>query len=85
VGHVGLPILVVTAAVLLIGTLRALPLRTPVDAIFLGFIPIIVSLNSLTLLYPKDLLRTLAVPMTLLPAVVAGQRGWRLTRTRAAG
>jgi hypothetical protein len=75
VGHVGLPILVVAAAVLLIGTLRALPLRTSVDAIFLGFMPIVVSLNSLTLLYPKDLLRTLAVPMTLLPAVVAGRRG----------
>jgi hypothetical protein len=74
VGHVGLPILVATAAVLLIGTLRALPLRTPVDAIFLAFMPIVVSLNSLTLLYPKDLLRTLAVPMTLLPAVVAGER-----------
>jgi hypothetical protein len=77
VGHVGLPIVVVAAAVLLIGTLRALRLRTPVDAIFLGFVPIIVSLNSLTLLYPKDLLRTLAVPTSLLPAVVAGRRGCR--------
>lgn len=66
--------LVVTATVLAIGTVRALRVRTSADSIFLGFMPIVVSLNALTLLYPKDLLRRLAFPMTLLPAVIAGPR-----------
>jgi hypothetical protein len=77
VGHIGLPLLVVTAALLLIGSARARRLRTPFDAAFLAFIPIVVALNSLTLLYPKDVIRTLAVPMALLPAAVMGLRGPR--------
>jgi hypothetical protein len=52
-------------------------LRTPFDAAFLAFIPIVAALNSVTLLYPKDAIRTLAVPMALLPAVVMGLRGPR--------
>lgn len=52
-------------------------LRTPFDAAFLAFIPIVAALNSVTLLYPKDVLRTLAVPMALWPAVVMGLRGPR--------
>jgi hypothetical protein len=77
VGHIGLPLLVVTAALLLIGSARARRLRTPFDAAFLAFIPIVAALNSLTLLYPKDVIRTLAVPMALLPAAVMGLRGPR--------
>jgi hypothetical protein len=74
VGHVGLPLLVVAGAVLLIAALRAVQLRTYFDGVFLAFVPVIATLNSLVLFYPKDLLRTLAVPLALVPAVLAGQR-----------
>jgi hypothetical protein len=74
VGHIGLPLLVLTGALLLIGSARAMRLRTPFDAAFLAFIPIIAALNSVTLLYPKDAIRTLAVPLALLPAAVIGLR-----------
>jgi hypothetical protein len=77
VGHIGLPFLILAGALLLIGSARAMRLRTPFDAAFLAFIPIIAMLNSVTLLYPKDAIRTLAVPMALLPAVVMGLRGPR--------
>jgi hypothetical protein len=74
VGHIGLPLLVVTGTLLVIGSARAIRLRTPFDAAFLAFIPIVAALNPLTLLYPKDAIRSLAVPLALLPAVVLGLR-----------
>jgi hypothetical protein len=84
VGHIGLPVLVVAATLLAFGSARAVRLRTPLDAAFLAFIPFIAALNSLTLLYPKDAIRTLAVPLALLPAAALGARERRPYDARVA-
>jgi hypothetical protein len=65
------PILAITATALLLGAARAARLRSPLDAIFLLFVAFAAFLNWWTLLFPKDLVRTLLVPLLLLPAVYA--------------
>ena len=70
-GAVVVPLLVTLAAALIFGALRALRLRTPLDVLFLLFFLLTALLNWWTLLYPKDLVRELIVPLLLLPAVIA--------------
>ena len=70
-GAVLVPLLVTLAAALIFGALRALRLRTPLDVLFLLFFLLTALLNWWTLLYPKDLVRELIVPLLLLPAVIA--------------
>jgi hypothetical protein len=65
------PILVVLAAALIAGATRAWRLRTPLDALFVLFFLLAACLNRWTLLYPKDLIRELVLPVLLLPAVLA--------------
>jgi hypothetical protein len=43
-----------------------------VDAVYLAFMPVVFAMNHWGLLYVKDMIRELAIPLVLLPAVVAG-------------
>jgi hypothetical protein len=70
VGHVTVPLLVVLGVAFAVGIARALRLRSPVDFVYLAFMPVVYGLNSYNLLYTKDLIRTLAIPLALLPAVL---------------
>lgn len=60
--------------VLLIGFVRALRLKTPLDFMFICFALIVFSLNWLQLLNPKDLIREIALAFALLPAVLVDPR-----------
>ncbi|MDQ4145347.1 MAG: hypothetical protein M3198_16720, partial [Actinomycetota bacterium] len=73
-GQASLPLVITTGALLLFGAVRALHFKTPIDAVYLGFIPIVLTFSWWGLLYPKDLLRELAIPLALVPAVVIGAR-----------
>jgi hypothetical protein len=74
-GAGAIPILAVVAVALLLGLVRALRLRTWLDTIFLLYLVLVSMLTWLALLFPKDLPRELAVPLLLLPAVLATPRG----------
>jgi hypothetical protein len=74
VGNAAVALIAVVAAMLLIGLVRAARWKTPLDPVFILMALLVLSLNWLGVLYPKDLIRETAVPMALLPAVVAGAR-----------
>jgi hypothetical protein len=61
--------------VLLIGLVRAIRLRGPTDAVFVAFALVALSTNWLVLLFPKDFLRTAALPLALVPFVLGAQTG----------
>lgn len=71
IGNASFALLVVVGAALLIGMVRALALRSPLDTVFLLYALLIFCLNWLGILYPKDLVREAALPLALLPAVIA--------------
>jgi hypothetical protein len=73
-GHAAVALLAVVGALLLIGMVRALRLTSPLDPIFLILAILVLSLTWYGVLYPKDLLREAAVPLALLPAVIAAAR-----------
>ena len=70
IGSVAITLLWIVAAALLVGLVRALRFRSPLDLMFLGAAALAAVFNWLLLLYPKDLLRELILPLLLLPAVV---------------
>lgn len=82
VGHVAVPVLAALGLALLVGAIRSLRLQNPIHPVFLAFMPVVLGLNSLNLLYTKDLMRTLAIPLCLLPAVVVDSRAWQAHRLR---
>jgi hypothetical protein len=65
-----LPILVALLALFTYALVRATRLRHPLDAVFLFQGLFVLLLNWWNLLYPKDMLRALAVPIPLLIAVL---------------
>ena len=75
IGAVMVPVLAVLAGVMVLGITRARLLRSPLDVLFLLFALVMACLNWWTLLYPKDLVRVLVVPLLLLPAVLLHPRG----------
>jgi hypothetical protein len=82
VGTVTITLLVIVASAMLVGTARALRLRSPFDVIFLIFAALATVFNWLLLVFPKDLVRELIVPLLLLPAVVG--RAWPIEASTAA-
>jgi hypothetical protein len=82
VGHTTVPFLAVVGVAFCLGILRAVRLRSPVDLVFLAFMPVVFGLNSYNLLYAKDLIRTLAIPLALVPAVMVDCRTWRAPHRR---
>lgn len=73
-GNAAIPLLAVFAAALTIGIIRAARLKTLLDAVFILSALLILSLNWLGVLYPKDLIRESAITMLILPAAIAGRR-----------
>lgn len=65
-----IPILVCLLALIVFTLLRSLRLRHPLDAVFLLQGAFLLLLNWYNLLYPKDLIRVLAIPIPLLFAVL---------------
>lgn len=87
IGHPAVPLLAVVSLAFGIGVVRALRLRNPIHVVFLAFMPVVLGLNWLNLLFTKDLIRTLSIPLALVPAVVVGGDTWRkrwLSRTSSA-
>lgn len=74
IGAVMVPMLALLAGAMVLGITRARLLRSPLDVLFLLFACVVASLNWWTLLYPKDLVRVLVVPLLLLPAVLSHPR-----------
>lgn len=73
-GSASLPLLLVIGAALILGSIAALRRRGPFDLMFLGQALVIACVSSLVLLYPKDMLRNVAIPLALLPMVLVGGR-----------
>ena len=74
IGSASLALLIVVGTALLVGVFRAARLRSPLDTVFILYALLIFSLNWLGILYPKDLVREAALPLALLPAVLARPR-----------
>jgi hypothetical protein len=70
VGSVTAPLLVAFGGALVVGLVRAVRLRGPTDAAFAAFAVLALCTNWLVLLFPKDFLRTAALPIALVPFVV---------------
>jgi len=77
IGNVSVALLAVIGGALLFGLIRAARLRSWLDPIFLLYGLLIFSLNWYGVLYPKDLIREVTVPLAVLPAVVARRPGLR--------
>jgi len=71
-GTAAVPLLATFGAAIVIGLVLAARARTPLDLVYLPLALLVCGLSWLGLLYPKDLIRELAMPLALLPAVVAG-------------
>ena len=67
-------LLVSLAGLLVLGLVKAVRCRHPLDPIFVLMAIIAFSSNWLVLLFPKDLLRTVAIPLALLPFVIGGSQ-----------
>jgi hypothetical protein len=74
VGESSLPIQLVSLAAVALGMIRAVRLRSPIDAIYLPIAILMCFLSWYQVLYPKDLIRTLAFTFILLPAVLPNAR-----------
>lgn len=70
VGAASLPLLVAAGGVIVIGAVRALLSRRPVDLVFVGLALVVASLTWLALLFPKDMMRNLSASFYLLPFVI---------------
>ena len=73
VGMVTVPLLVVVGGLLLLGIGRALRLSRPLDTVFIALAGLALCTNWVVLLFPKDLVRTVALPLALLPFVLCGR------------
>ena len=73
-GQVSVPLLITMGALIFFAMVRALRFKTPIDAVYLMFLPFVFTFRWWGLLYPKDLLRELAIPLALVPAVAIAPR-----------
>jgi len=85
VGSVTAPLLVGFGGVLVVGLVRAVRLRGPVDAVFATFALLAFCTNWLVLLFPKDFLRTAALPLALVPFVIGARSDPESGSDRATG
>lgn len=73
-GHSTVALLAVLATAFAFGIARAIRVRTPVDPVFLAFMPVVFAMNKWGLLYVKDLMREVAIPLLLLPLAALAPR-----------
>jgi hypothetical protein len=78
IGHATLPLMIAIGTAFVVAIVRARHIRTPFDPIFLFFMIGTSILSWYQLFFPKELMRILAIPVLLLPAVFAA-RGARET------
>lgn len=71
IGAASGPLLIAAAAALLFGMYRAARIRNAIDLPFLFLALLALCLQPLGVLYPKDMIRELAMPMLLLPLIIA--------------
>lgn len=71
IGAASGPLLVAAGAALLFGIYRAARVRSAIDLPFILLTLLALCLQPLGVLYPKDMIRELAMPMLLLPLVIA--------------
>ena len=72
VGQAAVPLLAVVLVGLILGVARATRLRWALDPVYLAVALLTLSVGWLALEYPKDLIRTVALPLVLLPFVLVG-------------
>jgi hypothetical protein len=78
-GQAAVPLLAVMLAALALGVVRALRFRSLLDPVFLLLAGLALSVGWLALLYPKDLIRTLAFPLLVFTiALMCGRSKQRL-------
>ena len=80
IGAASGPLLAAFGGLMVAGLVLATRLRTPVDPIYLLIALLISTLGPLGMLYAKDMIREMALPLLLLPVVVAG---WRATASES--
>jgi hypothetical protein len=71
VGTAAVPLLVALGSMIVLGILLAGRARTAIDLCYLPTALLACSVTWWVIVYPKDLIRALAVPLALLPGVVA--------------
>ena len=74
IGQAAVPLLAVALVSLILGVVRATRLRWPLDPAYLAVALLTLSVGWLALEFPKDLIRTVALPLVLLPFVLVGPR-----------
>lgn len=67
--------IVAVALLMLVGVFRSMKWRSFLHPIFLILGLVASSLSPFQLVFPKDLVRTLALPLAFLPAMLAGATG----------
>lgn len=75
IGAASSPLLTAFAVVLIAGLVRAFRVRTPVAVVFVLLTLLALALRPLGVLFPKDALRELSIPLLLLPLVLAARPG----------
>jgi hypothetical protein len=75
IGMVASALLVGVGAILVLALVRAARFETPIDSVFVPLAVLVFCTNWLNLLYPKDLIRLVALPVALLPFVFSQARG----------
>jgi hypothetical protein len=70
-GEAAVPLIIVVGLAIIIASIYALRLRTAVDPAFLAIAVLYACITSKGVQYPKDLIRELALVVTLLPFVLA--------------
>jgi len=80
VGMLTPALLVAAAGALLLGFVRAVRVRESHDPVYTLLVLVAFCSNWIVLLFPKDLVRTMALPFALLPFVLGGQADRRRDR-----
>lgn len=75
VGAAAAPLLAAVGTAVIVGLVRAVRLRSPIDAAFLLLALLALALRPLGVEMPKDMMRELSIPLLLLPFVLVS-RPW---------
>ncbi|HEX2296823.1 MAG TPA: hypothetical protein VHN37_16140 [Actinomycetota bacterium] len=74
-GAASAPLLAAVGAAMIAGLVRAVTVRNPVAFAFVLLGLLALALRPLGVLFPKDLIRELSIPLMLLPLVLAARKG----------
>ncbi|HYP24969.1 MAG TPA: hypothetical protein VEV43_15485 [Actinomycetota bacterium] len=74
-GAASAPLLAAVGAALIVGLVQAVRVRNAVGAVFVLVALLALALRPLGVLFPKDMIRELSIPLMLLPLVLAAKPG----------